>query len=71
MHRAGTFDLISSRASRAVGLSLILCAWAAVATAQDPLTLRQAVDQALGQSPAAAIARAGDQEAKSDRKSVV
>jgi outer membrane protein TolC len=35
------------------------------ATAQDPLTLRQAVDQALGQSPAAAIARAGDQEAKS------
>jgi outer membrane protein TolC len=35
------------------------------ATAQDPLTLRQAVDQALGQSPQAAIARAGDQEAKS------
>jgi outer membrane protein TolC len=38
---------------------------ALAATAQDPLTLRQAVDQALGQSPEAAIARAGDQEAKS------
>jgi outer membrane protein TolC len=38
---------------------------ASAATAQDPLTLREAVDQALGQSPQAAIARAGDQEAKS------
>jgi outer membrane protein TolC len=38
---------------------------ASAATAQDPLTLRQAVDQALGQSPQAAIAHAGDQEAKS------
>jgi len=35
------------------------------ASAQEPLTLRQAVDQALGQSPQAAIAHAGDQEAKS------
>lgn len=34
------------------------------ATAQQPLTLRQAIDQALGQSPEAAIARAGSQEAK-------
>jgi outer membrane protein TolC len=33
--------------------------------AQGSLTLRQAIDQALGQSPQAAIARAGDQEAKS------
>ena len=33
--------------------------------AQDSLTLRQAVDQALGQSPQAAIAQAGDREAKS------
>jgi outer membrane protein TolC len=38
---------------------------ASAATAQDPLTLREAVDQALGQSPQAAIAHAGDQEAKS------
>jgi outer membrane protein len=65
MHRAGTFDLISSRASRAVGLSLILCVWATVATAQDPLTLRDAVDLALGQSPEAAIAHADNREANS------
>ncbi len=54
-----------SRLYRALGLSLLLCMGASAATAQDPLTLRQAVDQALGQSPQAAIARAGDQEAKS------
>jgi len=35
------------------------------ATAQEPLTLRQAVDQALGQNPAAAMANAGGQEARS------
>jgi outer membrane protein TolC len=54
-----------SRLYRALGLSLLLCMGASAATAQDPLTLREAVDQALGQSPQAAIARAGDQEAKS------
>jgi outer membrane protein TolC len=35
------------------------------ASAQGTLTLRQAVDQALGKSPQAAIAHASDQEAKS------
>jgi outer membrane protein TolC len=45
-----------------VGLSVLLCAGAVVA--QGPLTLRQAIDQALGQSPEAAVARAGDQEAR-------
>ena len=54
-----------SRLYRALGLSLLLCIGASAANAQDPLTLREAVDQALGQSPQAAIARAGDQEAKS------
>jgi outer membrane protein TolC len=54
-----------SRLYRALGLSLLLCMGASVATAQDPLTLSQAVDQALGQNPQAAIARADDQEAKS------
>src|ERR1035437_6399616 len=54
-----------SRLYRALGLSLLLCMGASAATAQDPLTLRQAVDQALGQNPQAAIARADDQEAKS------
>lgn len=54
-----------SRMYRALGLSLLLCMGAAAAPPQDPLTLRQAVDLALGQNPQAAIARAGDQEAKS------
>jgi outer membrane protein TolC len=34
-----------------------------VSVAQDPLTLRQAIDQALGQNPEAAIARADDKAA--------
>ena len=34
------------------------------AGAQEPLTLRQAINQALGQNPEAAIARAGNQDAK-------
>jgi outer membrane protein TolC len=34
------------------------------AVAQDPLTLRQAIDEALGQSPQAAIARADNSDAK-------
>ena len=33
------------------------------AAAQDPLTLRQAIHEALRQSPEAAIARAGNREA--------
>jgi outer membrane protein len=54
-----------SRMYRALGLSLLLCMGASAACAQEPLTIRQAVDQALGQSPQAAIAHAGEQEAKS------
>ncbi len=55
-----------SRTYRAACLALLLCTDAAVATvAQEPLTLRQAINQALGQSPEAAMARAGNQEAKS------
>ncbi len=46
-------------------LALLLCLGAGSATAQQELTLRQAIDQALGQSPAAAMARAGSREAKS------
>jgi outer membrane protein TolC len=57
----------------ALGFCLLLCLGRLTATAQDPptlsqaqvpLTLRQAVDQALGQSPDAAIAHASDQDAK-------
>jgi len=54
-----------SRMYRALGLFSLLCIGALAANAQDPLTLRQAVDQALGQSPQGAIARAVDLEAKS------
>src|SRR5450631_2176450 len=53
------------RRCRALGFPLILCTWGLAAAAQAPLTLRQAINEALGQSPEAAIARAGNEEAKS------
>jgi outer membrane protein len=53
-----------SRHHRFLGLSLLFCMGELAAVAQQPLTLRQAIDQALGQSPEAAMARAGGQEAK-------
>ena len=64
MHQPRTLHSLSSRLRRLVGLSVLLCAGAAAVVAQGPLTLRQAIDQALGQSPEAAVARAGDREAK-------
>jgi len=39
--------------------------WGLPTDAQEPLTLREAVDAALRQSPETAIARADNQEAKS------
>ena len=54
-----------SRLLRVLCLSLPLCMGGMVVTAQDSLTLRQAINQALGQNPEAAIARADNQEAKS------
>ncbi len=56
---------MSSPLYRVLGLSLLLCMGRLAAVAQEPLTLRQAVTEALGQNPEAAIARAGNQEAKS------
>ncbi len=53
------------RQYRILALSLLLCSGASEVNAQAPLTLRQAVDRALEQCPQAAIAHAGDQEAKS------
>ncbi len=47
-----------------LGIFLLMLMGGLAATAQEPLTLRQAIDQALGQSPDAAMARAGGQEAK-------
>ena len=54
-----------SRLLRVLCLSFPLCVGGMVVTAQDSLTLRQAINQALGQNPEAAIARADNQEAKS------
>ncbi len=54
-----------SRLYHTLCLTLLLCMGGLAATAQEPLTLRQAVDQALGQNPAAAMANAGGQEARS------
>jgi outer membrane protein len=54
-----------SRVYQTLGLTLLLCMGGLAATAQEPLTLRQAIDQALGQNPAAAMANAGGQEARS------
>ena len=48
-----------------MGLSLLLCNLGSALVAQEPLTLRQAIDMALLQSPEVAIARADNQEAKS------
>jgi outer membrane protein len=54
---------MSSRIHQSLGLFLLLCMGALAAAAQDQLTLRQAINQALGQSPEATIARAGTQDA--------
>jgi outer membrane protein TolC len=51
--------------NHSIWLALIYCLGSIFVAAQEPqMTLRQAIDQALGQSPEAAIARAGKQEAK-------
>ena len=49
---------MSSRLYRGLCLSLLLGMWGFAAPAQETLSLRQAIDQALQQSPQAAIARA-------------
>lgn len=50
---------------RRVPILALLCSIAATAAiAQQPLTLREAIQRALGQSPEAAMARADNQEAK-------
>ena len=55
-----------SRRYQFLGLSLLLlCIGGSAVTAEEPLTLHQAINQALGQSPQAAIARADNQSAKS------
>ncbi len=56
---------MSSRLYRSLGLLLLFSMGELAAGAQETLTLRQAISQALGQSPEAAMARADNQEAKS------
>ncbi|HEV2484599.1 MAG TPA: TolC family protein [Terracidiphilus sp.] len=48
-----------------MSLFLLFSLGGLAASAQEPLTLQQAINQALGQSPEAAIARAGNLDAKS------
>jgi len=55
---------MSSRLNQYLGLFLLISMGTLAAGAQEPLTLRQAINQALGQSPEAAIARAGNLDAK-------
>ena len=55
---------MSSRFARSLALFLLFSMGRLAAGAQEPLTLRQAIQSALGQSPEAAIARAGGTDAK-------
>ena len=56
---------MSSRLYLSLGLFLLFSMGRLAVGAQEPLTLRQAISEALGQSPEAAIARADNQGAKS------
>ena len=53
-----------SRLCQYLSLFLLFSMGTLAVGAQEPLTLRQAINQALGQSPEAAIAQAGNQDAK-------
>jgi outer membrane protein len=55
---------MSSRFYQYLGLFLLFSMGTLAAGAQEPVTLRQAINQALGQSPEAAIARAGNLDAR-------
>src|SRR5208337_4199964 len=56
---------MSSSVYRYLGIFLLFSMGRLAVGAQEPLTLRQVISEALGQSPVAAIARADNQEAKS------
>jgi len=64
MNTSRTIHLSGLRRRRAPILALLCSLAATAAFAQETLTLRAAIQQALGQSPEAAIASAGGQEAK-------
>ena len=56
---------MSYRFYRSLGLPLALCLGGLAVAAQEPLTLRQAINQALWRNPDAAIALADERDAKS------
>ena len=64
MHKPTKLSLMNSRCYRVLGLTLVVCLGGLAAGAQEPQTLRQAIDAALKQSPQAAIARADSVDAK-------
>ena len=64
MHKPTTFHLMTFRSYQVLATVLLVSMGTLAAGAQEPLTLRQAINQALGQSPEAAIARAGNLDAK-------
>src|ERR1035441_6335207 len=64
MQQLRTSHSMSSRNYLSLCIFILFCAGGVGAVAQDPLTLRQAINQARGQNPEATIARAGNQDAK-------
>src|SRR5271155_5156555 len=65
MHKHTTLHLMTFRSYRVLALFLLVSIGRLAAGAQEPLTLRRAINEALGQSPEAAIARAGNLDARS------
>ncbi len=55
---------MNSRLWQTVYLAMLVCLGAAASGAQAPLTLRQAIDQALGQNPQVSMARADESDAR-------
>src|SRR5208282_1963732 len=68
MRQPRNLHIMSSRLYRSLAISLLVFVGGLAAEAQRTTTLRQAINQALGQSPQAAIARADTQDATSASK---
>lgn len=64
MHKLLTLFRINDRGYRVLCLSLVVCVGGLAGLAQEPLTLRQAINEALRQSPQAAVARAESSDAE-------
>jgi outer membrane protein len=65
MHYPRTIHPTHFRLYQVLGSLLLLCMGGLAAAAQEPLTLRQAINEALGHSPEAAISRADNLEVRS------